>query len=219
MASVQELVLSDARRAGRVVAAFSQSASPPMTSGNWYPKGFCAGLTLRWLAMRAKGEPWPLDQSGRDAISLIWKAAGDYERYLYGFSEGLTGPTKLANGLNKALAAFGMRVDDGVDQIDWTSNMTGTEFFRRIVSRSTGLWYVSLQGDKGGHANGLHVLPAQYAKTHLFDPNYGHLAFANGEECAGFFGGTVLSAYRQALSANFTWGAAVRLVPPQVGKP
>lgn len=219
MASVQELVLSDARRAGRVVAEFSQSASPPMTSVSWYPAGFCAGLTARWLAMRAKGEAWPINQSGKDAVSLSWKAVGDYAKYLDGYNEGMTSPTKLANGLNKALAGFGMRVDDGVDQVDWTSKMTGTEFFQRIMSRSTGLWYVSLQSDKGGHANGLHVLPAQHAKTHLFDPNYGHLAFANGTECAGFFGGTVLSAYRKAMSANFTWGAAVMLVPPQLGKP
>jgi len=76
MARFQDLVLSDARPGGRVVSEFSQSASPPMTSVNWYPAGFCAGLTARWLAMRAKGDAWPADQSGKDAVSFSWKAVG-----------------------------------------------------------------------------------------------------------------------------------------------
>ena len=62
-------MLDEARRGNRVVAAFSQAAAPPMTSTNWFPAGFCAGLTARWLGMRAAGQAWPANQTGRDAIS------------------------------------------------------------------------------------------------------------------------------------------------------
>jgi hypothetical protein len=212
-----DFVMPDARRSGKVIAEFSQSASVPTTTGNWYPAGYCAGLTMRWMLRRVQGQAWPADQKGKDAVAISWKAVGDYGTYLRNFDETwaiLDDKAKV--GLNAALGNMGMRVDDGIDPIPWTSG-GGGKFFSTVAGRSDGLWYLSIQSNKGGHALGLHVQGRLTPPLHLFDPNLGHFGLANADDLERF-GDALMSAYDRGMSAKFTWGKAYRIMPPQIGK-
>ena len=211
-------IMTYARSAGKVIAEFSQTASPPMTDTNWYPAGYCAGLTMNWLWRRATGKAWPQSQTAKDAVAVSWKAVGDYTKYLEGFNETwaiLDDKAKV--GLNNALRRFVMQVDSGIDPLKWESG-SGGKFFRKVAERSDALWYLSIQSNKGGHALGLHVLPKLKPAVHFFDPNLGHFGLTDMDDLEDF-GDRLMTAYDKGLSAQFTWGKAYRIMAPPIGKP
>jgi hypothetical protein len=243
MSALQDLFLPDARRTGQVVAEFDMGSTDP--GKTQYPGGYCAGLTIHWLSLRATGQAWPRDQASTYGADIAKKAAATYTTYRDGQNKtqmqaplpgvivrGLSTATgasaltgiddtdlfQLKGALNAVLGDFKMTIDGNFEPMAW-SGQEGRHFMHEVAVRGMGLYYISIatklqgQGD-GSHAVGLHVRSRSLdSACDFFDPNVGHLAYANPDQLRWGFD-RLLRSYATVHNFHFYRGHALRLTPP-----
>ncbi|MES2712934.1 MAG: hypothetical protein V4653_15235 [Pseudomonadota bacterium] len=234
MSKLQDDVLPYFQRTGGVKAEFDQGTTAEATT---YPGGYCAGLTVHWMAQRAAGKNWPERQTSAEAVALSKAAAATYGKYKAGHDKAMAEATAvgvvaraIVGGLGGidgndvmqirgALAAVvgdvNMTIDANATPTSWKSG-DGAKFIHEVAVLGGGLYYISILCDKGSHALGLNVTnKAIESPCEFFDPNVGQLHFDKPEDLKWSFG-ALLRSYSKTLGFNFTSGHALRILPPQL---
>lgn len=234
MSKIQEEILPNFRRTGRVIAEFDQTSTPEIKT---YPGGYCAGLTMQWLALRAGRLNWPAKQASPQAATLAAAGAATYGKYTAGQAAALkdmSGVGALGRGLFGGLGGIeGMDVrqregalktvlgdvkltlDASTDAVLWSGG-EGRTFMHEVAVLGAGLYYIGIVCQQGSHALGLHVdSKSSDSPCEFFDSNVAQLHFKDPDELRWAFDG-MLHAYRKIMTYDFKSGSAHRVLPPQL---
>jgi len=158
-------IVADARKAGELVYEFDQGKSPVMTQpGPWGDaySGFCAGMAMKWLALRRQGTDFAHDQGAQWLSMPHWHATRDQNVY-------------EDSDYNTALRAYGLHVAS--TPLQWVGSPNGSRL-RQIAQGSPGLYLVRLRREGGGHAV---AIDSEKGVYRFMDANFGHFAFKKPE--------------------------------------
>lgn len=246
MSALQDLFLPQARRTGQVVAEFDMGTTDPGKNQypNGYCAGLTIHwLSLRsanksWpadqkstygadIAKKAAATytDYVKGQAATQQKAPLWSdviprgistAAGAAS--LTGIDD--TDLFQLKGALNAVLKNFGMAIDMNFEPMVW-SGQRGRDFANEVAVRGDGYYYISmatkLDGKDASHAVGIHVMSrAHDSACHFFDPNVGHLAYANPDQLRWGFD-RLLQSYSDAYKFNFYRGYALRLTATPAG--
>jgi hypothetical protein len=191
MSALQDAFLPDARRTGQVIAEFDMGSTDP--GKTQYPGGYCAGLTIHWLSLRAARQNWPTDQASTYGAEIAKKAAATYTTYRSGQSStqmqaplpsviirgisttagagALTGIDdtdlfQLKGALNAVLGNFKMSIDPNLEPMAW-SGQDGRSFIHEVAVRGMGLYYISMATKLTGQGDGSHAIGLHVASRSL----------------------------------------------------
>lgn len=233
---LQEKFLTLPRLKRQLVAKFSQSRA---VESNVDPNkhGFCAGLTIHWLARRAGGKNWPSPQDTPEAMTLSATAAATYKKYVDSINAtslvetagkvvrlgayaatlgGIDAPSMKQKKivLNNILIDFNMSIDDSKEPPEWNGG-SRRKFIHELAVLGEGFYYISITCSKGPHALGLQIQSSQLdADCEFFDPNIGQLHYDDPTALTDSFQ-NLLAAYLAVHNYDFNEAVAFRVKPPQ----
>ena len=152
---------SEARQKGELEYSFDQSESAVMTQpGPWGEaySGYCAGLAMKWIALRLEDEDYEFDVKSRKLGDLPhWHATRDQNVY-------------EDADYDTALAAYGLKTGAKTFHRIGGPNAGG---LRQIAEAQAGCYLIRLRRDGGGHAVAMQSDMGRKV-FRFFDANYGH---------------------------------------------
>lgn len=159
-----------AKKAGVLLYAINQSHTAVLTQpGPWgaAATGFCAGLAVRWIALRYAGYDYRFDRATGIAENPDWQATRDQN--IYENTLAAPGTGGFPEPFRPVFAQYGLKLNTGrVTQM--TTRMDGATM-RRAGSAGVGCYYVSIRGSGGGH--GVAMQNMGDAGWRFFDSNFG----------------------------------------------
>jgi hypothetical protein len=157
-----------ARKDGDLLYAFDQER-PVETRGIPKPEnGYCVGLTLRWIALRYRGEDYEYNAEKKEGEKA------DYEALAAQYRSRSTagGPFRRAEAV---LRDFYISTNPGL--YAQFSHHASADMLMKAITRD-GLYYIEMRGvkpDGEEHAHALAIQREDHGKVyHLFDSNEGH---------------------------------------------
>lgn len=169
-------IQKQARKAGSLVFAMDQGATAPVKQpGPWgnTQGGYCAGLAIRWIALRYIGTTYDYDPVTLECDMPHWQATR--EQNIYVDTSG-----GFPDRYRKALAKYGLTLNKGtVTALTSFSEITP---MAECVGAIKGCCMVSL----GGHAVAVGREPEYKGSWYFFDANYGEFKFAGANELSTF---------------------------------
>jgi len=159
-------IQTEAKQKGYLIFAMDQSQTPVMTQpGPWGSaySGFCAGLAMRWIALRYVGDDYNYDKKTLECEMPDWQATRDQTLYEAQDDGKFPGNYKAGFGV------YGLFLNDGiVTQMD--TAVTGA-ILRQAAAGKEGCYLISMRRSGGGHA----VAMENWGKNgwRFFDANYG----------------------------------------------
>jgi hypothetical protein len=193
-------VQTKAKRAGYLVFAMSQTETPVMTQpGPWGTafSGFCAGLAIRWIALRYAGLDYRYDPRTLVCEMPDWQATRDQTE----LEASDTG--KFPHNFQPRFAAYGLSINPGAVVV-MNTGATGA-ILRQAGEAKQGCHLISLRGTAGGHAVAMQNLGR--GGWRLFDANFGEFRCAGAAAFEAFAGWLLTSAGYPRL-----FGSIVRTV-------
>jgi len=151
---------------GYLVYAMDQGQTAPCTMpGPWGidQEGYCAGLSIRWIALHYIGSDYPYDARTHECVNPGWEATRDQGEY-----EDSSGvfPAKY----KMVAAQYGLTMNKG--SLQQFPSLAALPLIRAADS-FRGCCLISIRGSKGGHAIALGRGPEYKSGFFFFDPNYG----------------------------------------------
>lgn len=166
-----------AQQVGILLYGMDQSQTPAMTQpGPWgaATTGYCAGLAMRWIALRYAGYDYRYDRNTKIAANPDWQATRDQNIYENVFFA--PGGRTFPDDYKPAFGQYGLKLNMGrVTRA--TTRMTGV-MLRRAGEAGIGCYFIVITGKGGGH--GVAMQNMGNAGWRFFDANFGsfHLSDA-----------------------------------------
>jgi hypothetical protein len=137
-----------------------------LAPGPWgaaVPRGFCVGLTLRWLGLRYNGQDYPFNAKKQECEGLFWEATRDQN-----IARNTTGAWPLRP--ETVLRQYGATVNKGLSVQKKIG--VSADLMMDTIAAGEGLYYFELRGNPpDAHSLGVQRNGDDYR---LFDSNEGH---------------------------------------------
>lgn len=160
-----------AAAAGQLVYALNQSSTDALSGvpGPWgsVQMGFCAGLAIRWIGLRATGRDYPFDATTlyASASGQFWEAIRDQNILIDVEAPG----NEFLARLETVLRRYGVTVNR--TKYEKSRQRVSAAMLDRVLFAGDGLYYLELRRKGGGHSISLERNKTTYR---LFDGNTGH---------------------------------------------
>jgi hypothetical protein len=173
--------------AGVLVYAMDQSNTPALTQpGPWgaVSGGYCAGLAMRWIALRYAGQDYPYNRKTHLADIPDWQATRDQNVLLNGWTGNFPDDYK-AN-----FAKYDLKLNLGLVTRTKTA-MSGATL--RRAARKEGCYFIVIRGraQKPMEPDPAHAVAMQNmgaAGWLFFDANFGEFRFKDAAAFEAFIG-------------------------------
>ena len=160
---------TEAKQKGYLIFAMDQSQTPVMTQpGPWGAaySGFCAGLAIRWIALRYVGQDYRYDSKTLECDMPDWQATRDQTLYEIDLAkDGADFPKEY----KPTFGVYGLFLNDGLVTRMATA-VTGA-ILRQAGAGKELCYFIEMKRAGGGHAIAMENIGR--AGWRLFDANYG----------------------------------------------
>jgi hypothetical protein len=111
-------IAAAARHLGFLTYAMDQSETPALLEhGPWgaVKGGYCAGLAMRWIALRYAGTDYPVDRSAQTLRFPHWQATRDQNMYVNAFEKAWASgkPNAFPEDFREAFAQYDLTMNRG----------------------------------------------------------------------------------------------------------
>jgi len=207
---------AEADKRGFLVYALEQERTAPLalgpsghpSPGPWgtIQEGYCAGLAVRWIALRYALYDYPFNKATKICEAPDWQSTRDQNIVLDAWRD-TSKPVPLR--FKAAFAKYSLHLNQGAT-IDFPIAMNGV-VLRRIGQTEKGCHCIYIQGTGGGHAVAMQN-EGSMGGWRFFDANFGHFLLPNAPAFESFVDWFMdKSGYSQSLSSQV---ATVHVSPP-----
>jgi hypothetical protein len=177
-----------ALRAGVLVYAMDQSNTPALTQpGPWgaVSGGYCAGLAMRWIALRYAAYDYPYNRKTHLAEIPDWQATRD-QNVLVDVYAG-----KFPDDYKTNFAQYGLKLNSGM--VTMTKAAMSGAALRRAGAGKEGCYFIVIRGraQRPQDPNPAHAVAMQNmgaAGWLFFDANFGEFRFQDAAAFEAFIG-------------------------------
>jgi hypothetical protein len=158
-------IVRKARNAGELIFEFDQANSAICTQpGPWGDaySGFCAGMAVKWLALRAQGKDFAFDLASRKLTAPHWHVVRGQNIYE---------DRDYEDALRAERLRFGAR--------EWRwSGAPSPNLLASVLGSGKGLYLLRFRRAGGGHAAAMENLAVR-GGVRFLDANYGEFQFGS----------------------------------------
>lgn len=172
-----------ALKVGVLTYALDQSNTAPLTQpGPWgaVQGGYCAGLAMRWIALRYAGYDYRYDRKTHMAAEPDWQATRD-QNVMLDVYRGIFPDDYKTN-----FAQYGLRLNQGL--VTRTNTPMRGATLRRAGARKEACYFIVIRGRHAGDDTA-HAVAMQNLGAHgwrFFDANFGAFHLKDATAFEGF---------------------------------
>ncbi|WP_165585646.1 YopT-type cysteine protease domain-containing protein [Roseococcus sp. SYP-B2431] len=199
-----------ADKSGFLVYALEQAKTAPLAvPGPWGPihAGYCAGLAVRWIALRYALMDYKFDRATKICEAPDWQSTRDQNIVIDEWQD-ISKPVPMR--FRAAFAKYSLHVNQGAT-IDQPMAMNGV-MLRHVGQAEKGCHCIYIEGTGGAHAVAMQREDSPAGAWRFFDANFGHFRLPSAQAFESFINWFMAtSGYNQSFANRVS---TVHISPP-----